>query len=243
MQKNSHLVAKFRNMKKLLVALVLLPLTTLAQNVTQKVPFNGVIVDINNEPVKRARVYISEPTRYALTDRQGRFGLTDVKSSDTLHIKFRGDLYSIPVDGLKSIRIRLADQTQYTAEGDDYLVSQGFDYVKTRERSTAGSVITGEDLVRTGREDLLEALRGLVPGLSISHGNFGEGAKANIRNSTSINGSTEALYVVDGVIVESLFGVSVYTVDHVEILKEANIYGAQGGNGAIVVYTKHGSNR
>ena len=51
------------------------------------------------------------------------------------------------------------------------------------------------------------------------------------------------LYIVDGVIVESLFGFNVYAVDHVEILKEANIYGAQGGNGAIVVYTKRGGNK
>ncbi len=230
-------------MKKLIVALALLPLAAMAQNSNQGVPFNGVIVDINNEPVKRARVFVSDADRYALSDRQGRFGLTDVKSTDTLHIKYRGDIYLVPVNGLKSIRVRLADQTQYTAEGDDYILSMGFNYVKTRERLSSGSVITGEELVRTGRNDLLEALQGLVPSLRVSKGHMGEGATANIRNSTSVNGPTEALYVVDGVIVESLFGVSVYSVDHVEILRDANIYGAQGGNGAIVVYTKRGSNR
>ena len=221
----------------------MLPLAAMAQNSNQGVPFNGVIVDINNEPVKRARVFVSDADRYALSDRQGRFGLTDVKSTDTLHIKYRGDIYLVPVNGLKSIRVRLADQTQYTAEGDDYILSMGFNYVKTRERLSSGSVITGEELVRTGRNDLLEALQGLVPSLRVSKGHMGEGATANIRNSTSVNGPTEALYVVDGVIVESLFGVSVYSVDHVEILRDANIYGAQGGNGAIVVYTKRGSNR
>lgn len=230
-------------MKKLIVALALLPLAAIGQNGGQGVPFNGVIVDINNEPVKRARVFVSDENRYALSDKQGRFGLTDVKPTDTLHIKYRGDLYLIPVNGLKSIRVRLADQTQYTAEGDEYLLSKGFNYVKTRERLNASSVITGDDLVRTGRDDLLEALQGLVPSLRVSKGSVGEGATANIRNSTSVNGSTEALYVVDGVIVESLFGVSVYSVDHVEILRDANIYGARGGNGAIVVYTKRGSNK
>lgn len=234
---------KFLNMKKLIVALALLPLAAMAQNSNQGVPFNGEIVDINGEPVKRARIYVTDANRYALTDRKGRFGLTDVKPTDTLHIKYSGELYTVPVNGLKSIRLRLADQTQYTAVGDDYLVSMGFDYVKTRERTTAGSFITGEELVRTGRDDLLDALQGLVPSLRISKGGFGEGAKANIRNSSSINGSTEALYVVDGVIVESLFGISTYTVDHVEILKDANIYGVFGGNGAIVVYTKRGSNK
>ena len=210
---------KFLNMKKLIVALALLPLAAMAQNSNQGVPFNGEIVDINGEPVKRARIYVTDANRYALTDRKGRFGLTDVKPTDTLHIKYSGELYTVPVNGLKSIRLPLADQTQYTAVGDDYLVSMGFDYVKTRERTTAGSFITGEELVRTGRDDLLDALQGLVPSLRISKGGFGEGAKANIRNSSSINGSTEALYVVDGVIVESLFGISTYMLTTSRYLK------------------------
>ena len=70
-----------------------------------------------------------------------------------------------------------------------------------------------------------------------------EEAAANIRNSASLSGNTDALYVVDGVIVESLFGINVYAVDHVEILKDANIYGAMGGNGAIVVYTRRGTDK
>ena len=222
-----------------MVALAMLPMAVMSQGV----PFNGVIVDINNEPVKRARVYVTDESRYAVSDKKGRFGLTDVKPTDTLHVKYGGELYTIPVDGLKSIRIRLADQRQFSAEGDEGLVSIGYDYVKTRERFNAGSTITGEELVRTGRHDLVEALQGLVPGLRIIVGEFGEGTRANIRNSASLSGNTDALYVVDGVIVESLFGIDVHTVDHVEILKDANIYGAQGGNGAIVVYTRRGSNK
>ena len=230
-------------MKRMLVVLAMLPLAAMAQTGSQGVPFNGVIVDVNNNPVKHARIYIKDENCYAQSDRQGRFGLTDVKPTDTLHVKYRNEMYDIPVDGLKSIRIRLADQSQYSATGDESLVSIGYDYVKTRERFTAGSTITGEDLVRTGRFDLVEALQGLVPGLRLTRGEFGEGTRANIRNSASLNGPTEALYVVDGVIVESLFGIDVHTVDHVEILKDANIYGAQGGNGAIVVYTRRGSNK
>lgn len=230
-------------MKRLFVVLAMLPLAAMSQAGSQGVPFNGVIVDVNNNPVKRARVYVADENRYAVSDKKGRFGLTDVKPTDTLHVKFGGELYAIPVDGLKSIRIRLADQKQYTAVGDESLVSIGYDYVKTRERFTSGSTITGEDLVRTGRFDLIEALQGLVPGLRLTRGEFGEGTHANIRNSASVSGNTEALYVVDGVIVDSLFGIDVHAVDHVEILKDANIYGAQGGNGAIVVYTKKGGNR
>lgn len=223
------------------VVLAMLPLAAMSQTGSQGVPFNGVILNIKNEPVKNARVYTVSENRYALTDRKGRFGLTDVKPDDTLHVKCRGLLYTIPVNGVKGIRIRLADESLFTAEDAEELVSIGNDYVRTRERyNAATTVISGEDIVRTGRDDVLEALMGVVPGLNVMRGNQGEGAKAYIRGTTSINGPTEALYVVDGVIVETLLGVDAHTIDHVEILKDANIFGAMGGNGAIVVYTKRG---
>ena len=240
MKKKTYLGAKFLNMKRLIVALALLPLAAMSQNGGQGVPFNGVIVDINGEPAKRARIYVTDANRFALTDRKGRFGLTNVQPSDTLHVNWNGVQYVIPVDGCRGIRIRLA-QTQYTAENDDELVSIGFDYVRTREHyNAATSVISGEDIVRTGRDDVLEALMGLVPGLNVMRSNNGEGTKAYIRGTTSINGPTEALYVIDGVIVETLLGIDVHAIDHVEILKDANIFGAMGGNGAIVIYTKRG---
>lgn len=230
-------------MKKLLIVLAMLPLAAIGQNGGQGVPFNGVILNIQNEPVKNARVYTVDENRYALSDRKGRFGLTDVKPDDTLHVKCRGLLYTIPVNGVRGIRIRLADELLFTAENDDELVSIGMDYVRTRERyNAATTVISGDDIVRTGRDDVLEALMGLVPGMNVLRGNQGEGAKAYIRGTTSINGPTEALYVVDGVIVETMLGIDVHAIDHVEILKDANIFGARGGNGAIVVYTKRGTN-
>lgn len=244
LRKNCTFNANFSAMKKFLIFLAMLPLAAIAQNGGQGVPFNGVILNIKNEPVKNARVYTVNEDRYALSDRKGRFGLTDVKPDDTLHVRHRGLLYTIPVNGVKGIRIRLADELLFTAENDDELVSIGFDYVRTRERYNAATkVISGEDIVRTGRDDVLEALMGLVPSLNVSRGNMGEGSKAYIRGTSSINGPTEALYVVDGVIVETLLGIDAHAIDHVEILRDANIYGAQGGNGAIVIYTKRGSNQ
>lgn len=224
-------------MKKTLLAL-LLPLSLMSQAQTTDVPFNGVITDVNGVPAKRARVYVKDANTYALTDKKGRFGLTNVAPNDTIKVKYSGRIYAIPVEGKKSIRLRLADQQSYLAEEDQELIGYGYYYVKTRERTSSSSSISGEELVRTGRVDLIEALRGKVPGLT-----FTNDGKANIRASVSIDmDNTEPIYVVDGVIVGNLSGINVYVVDHVDVLKDANMYGAQGGNGAIVVYTKKGKN-
>lgn len=214
----------------------------MSQAQTTDVPFNGLIVDINNNPVKKARIYVSDKNRYTMSDKQGRFGLTNVKDTDTLHVKYGGINYEIPVEGMKSIKIRLADQSKYTAESDETLVSIGYGYVKSREHNTPNPTITGEELVRTGRFDLIEALSGKVAGLSFSYDEYGRSAYARIRNSGTPNGTTEPIYIIDGVQVETLYGISVHIVDHVVILKDASIYGVQGGNGAIVVYTKKGNN-
>lgn len=228
-------------MKRIFFAM-LLPLAFVSQAQTTDVPFNGVITDVSGMPAKRARVYVKDPNTYALTDKQGRFGLTNVLPNDTLKVRYGGKTYIVPVDGMKSIKLRLADQQSYAAVEDQELIGYGYYYVKKRERTTSSSSISGEELVKTGRVDLVEALRGKVPGLSFSHSDFGESSKANIRGAVSIDGPTEPIYIVDGVQVETLSGITVFIVDHVDILKDANIYGAQGGNGAIVVYTKKGKN-
>lgn len=227
-------------MKKFLMALMLLPMMAIAQDGQTSVPFNGLITDLNGMPVKKARVYVKDQYAYASTDKQGRFGLTDVRLDDTLKVRYNGKTYFVPINGKKSMKLRLIDQQSFEAEEDQQLESYGFYYVKNRERTSSTSSISGEELAKTGRTDLVEALRGKVPGLS-----FDMNGAASIRGAvySTINSErTEPIYVVDGLIVPSLSGILVYVVDHVDILKDANMYGARGANGAIVVYTKSGRN-
>lgn len=198
------------------------------------VPFNGVVADLLGQPLKGARVWVVSPDYYTTTDKKGKFGLTNVQPTDTLHIKYKKQLYLIPVDTMKSVRVRLGDELKYEVRQDEELVNTGYGFVKRRESCNSSTGISGEVLVRTGRTDVLEALQGLVPGLTITNG------KAIIRGLATINGSSDPLFLVDGVEVESLSFVNVYVVDKVEVLKDANMYGVKGANGAILVTTKRG---
>ena len=203
----------------------------------KSVPFNGVVADILGQPLKGARVWVVSPDYYTTTDKNGKFGLTNVRQTDTLHVKYKKQLYLIPIDTMKSVIVRLADELKFEAQQDDELVNFGYGFVKRRESCSSTSGISGEMLVRTGRTDILDALNGLVPGLSVVNG------KAIIRGLATINGSPDPLMLVDGVEVESLSYVNVYDVDRVEVLKDANIYGAKGANGVILVTTKRGPSR
>lgn len=220
----------------LLVALAfayLFPSGASAQNEAKAEPFNGIITDVAGNPIKGAKIFVINDKFFARSNKKGQFGLTNVLPTDTLHVLYQKQLYDIPVEGRKSIRIHLGDQLQ--AQEDDELVALGYGWIKRRESLQPSNGISGEVLVRMGRSNIMECLVGLVPGLSVS-----PNGKALIRGISSINSPTDPLYVVDGMIVDSLDGINVYDVDHVEVLKDASIYGVQGANGAILVFTKRG---
>lgn len=199
-------------------------------------PFNGLILDNHLQPVKNVRVYTADRHRYAKSDKKGRFGLTDVAPFDTVTLEIGKRTIRIPIDGRKSMKIVLAEESRFTAEQDDELVNLGYGYVKRREHTGVSSGISGDQLRKTGRRDILSALSGLVAGLNISQG--ANGMEVNIRGQKSLTMSNAPIYFVDGVQVSSLDFVSINDVEHVEVLKDASIYGYQGANGAILVTTK-----
>ncbi|MCM1162836.1 MAG: TonB-dependent receptor plug domain-containing protein [Muribaculaceae bacterium] len=196
-------------------------------------PFNGLILDSTLKPIKRVRVYVKDRQRYATSDKQGRFGLTDVAPTDTITLEIKKEKYRIPVEGRKSMKIIFG--TPLNVSQDDELVDAGYGYVKRREYTGVSSGISGDQIRRTGQQNLLDALSGLVPGLTINV--IGGQRVANIRGMRSLLLSNEPLYMVDGVQVDNLDMVSVYDVDHVEVLKSASQYGMKGANGAILVTT------
>lgn len=202
-----------------------------------EVPFNGLILDAFGKPVKGVRVYTTNAHRYATSDKQGRFGLTDVAPTDTLTLKIKKETVRIPVEGRKSMRIQLAEEFGFKAEQDEELVNYGYGYVKKREYTGVSNGISGDRLRKTGQRSVLQALVGLVPGLEIKNGSV------TIRGERSFLMSSEPIYLVDGVKVSSLDYISVYDVDHVEVLKDASIYGSQGANGAILVTTISATSR
>lgn len=201
-------------------------------SVLAEVPFNGLVLDREMKPKKGVKVYVKDPQRYAKTDRKGRFGLTDVQPDDTLHLVLsKKETVIVPVDGRRGIRIVIAGNGAQ-AENDDEIANTGYGFVKRREFTGVSSGISGDRLRATGARDIISALKSLVPGLVIING------EVTIRGQHSLKLSNEPLYIVDGVSVQSLDFISIYDVDHVEVIKDASQYGSRGANGAIVVTTK-----
>lgn len=220
-------------MKRFFILSVLLLTCIVSFAQEQEVPFNGLVKFLNGEPVKGARVWVAKGLE-SKTDKQGRFGLTNVLPDDTINIKFRKTVYRIPVENRKSISIVLGNEFSSeipTAYDAPELADYGFGYVKRRESVIASSGISGEVLRRSGHNTILQALAGRVAGLNIN------GDQVTIRGVSSINSSTTPLFILDGSEVSTLDNIPLYDVESVEVLKDGSMYGVKGANGVIIVRT------
>lgn len=219
----------------------LVSISAFGQTAPQKISaFNGVLTDMQGKPVKRAHVWVKRQHDYALTDNKGRFGLTNVELQDTLHISIKKQQYAVPISGRKSLRIQLADDQQLQSAEDQQLVDLGFGFVSRREHTGVSNYISGDELRRSGQQDVISALQGRVAGLNVTGvaGIGGDNQSVSMRGNRSILGSSVPLFLIDGVIVPSFTGLNLNDVDYVEVMKDASVYGSDGGNGAIIVHTK-----
>ncbi len=132
------------------------------------------------------------------------------------------------------------------AADDEETVDNGYSTQKKSEVTGAVSTVSGDEQMerRSGRY-LSDLLRGSVAGVRVSQGPNG-GILVRIRGSSSIYGSNEPLYVVDGMPVQAQAGgalpwINPYDVQSITVLKDAGataIYGSRGANGVIVIRTK-----
>jgi TonB-dependent SusC/RagA subfamily outer membrane receptor len=114
-------------------------------------------------------------------------------------------------------------------------------------RPSQGSSVTSDDIRRQPGEPIEKILAGRISGVHVEHTPDG-GIAVRIRGATSLNASTEPLYVVDGIAIQpgpggSLTGISPYDIESIEVLKDAastTMYGSRGANGVILIRTKRG---
>ena len=109
----------------------------------------------------------------------------------------------------------------------------------------SGSIVTAEDIERQPGQPIEQVLMGRFPGVTVTRTSDG-GVAVRIRGTTSIHGSNEPLYVIDGVAIQpgpggSLSGINPHDIASIEVVKDpvgTAIYGVRGANGVIVIKTK-----
>jgi TonB-dependent SusC/RagA subfamily outer membrane receptor len=107
------------------------------------------------------------------------------------------------------------------------------------------SIVTADDIDRQPGQPIEQVLMGRFPGVMVTRTPTG-GVSVRIRGTTSIHGSNEPLYVIDGVEIQSgpggsLSGINPHDIASIQVLKdpaETALYGVRGANGVLVIKTK-----
>lgn len=230
-QKTKHL-----SLRVLAIGMAMLSSTAA---LAQKVRVTGQVLDQNQEPVIGATVKIVGGKTGAVTDLNGRYSL-DADKNAKLEISYIG-FESQQVKAGQGTKVVLKEETNTLSE----VVSIGYGSVRRADVSTAVSSISAEDLDTRPIVNAIGGMQGKAAGLMISQGqgNPGYAPTIRVRGTTSLNGSNNPLYVVDGVPVDNLDFLSADDIDDMQVLKDASsaaIYGSRAANGVIIVNTKKG---
>ena len=142
-------------MRRLLSIIALLSICTWCLAQERKIPFNGILTDFNGKYIKKARVYIKSPKRYVTCNKSGGFGFIDIDTEDTLKISTGGKVYSVALNNMRSVVIKLDPQSgKIQAYEDAELFRLGFDH-NVRRIGSSNTIISGESLRRRGHSNLL----------------------------------------------------------------------------------------
>lgn len=207
----------------------------------QTAKIKGTILDQNGEPIIGANVLVKGTTNGTITDFDGNYEL-DAPVGSTLVVSFIG-YKTIEVKATAEKQtIKLAEDTETL----DEVIVVG--YTTQRKESLTGAMTTvkSDKLKDVTTPSVENMLNGKVPGVYVAPGSGqpGAGGAVVIRGQASLSGSTQPLWVIDGVIVGSSAGdLNPADIETMTVLKDAAstaIYGSEGANGVIVVTTKKG---
>jgi len=241
---------KFNGLLVLLV--VLITQITFAQERTVA----GTVTDGNGIPIPGVNVLIKGTSNGVQTDFDGKFKIK-AEAKQTLVVSYIGMLKQELSASSTSLKITLkSDATELEGLVINVLGVE----VKKNQSASAYSKVKGTVLTNSGESSLLKGLSAKASGVSIvsNSGDPGSGAYIQIRGQNSITGSTQPLFVVDGIPISSdeigsstqgvgqqnrMNDINPNDIDGIQILKGASaaaLWGYRAANGVVLITTKKG---
>lgn len=216
----------------------------------QKKAVSGTVVNQDtNEPLQGVTVTVKGTTQTATTDAKGFFSMTVANRSRGIVLVFTYVGYdkkeiSSPPNEIITVPLSVSNKSM------NEVVVVGYGTQKRSSLTGAVSTVNLKQVEDVPNLNLSAALRGTVPGLSVSGGTArpGQGTTITVRNPVAFakdgGQGTNPLFVIDDIIrTQADFDMlDVSQIESVSVLKdaEAAIYGVQGANGVIIVRTKRG---
>lgn len=233
-------MVKIRLPQKLFFVLAAL-LIAAVQTLSAQTPIevSGVVTDEAGEPLIGVSVIENGLSVGTTTDLDGKYVLK-VKPGATIKFTYVG--YQ-PVE--KKVTSGTVDVTmREDSKVLDEVVVVGYGVQKKSEVTGSISQVKAADLEDRTATSIQSALQGKTSGVQVVAASGAPGSSPNIRvRGYSSNSDMSPLFVVDGVRLSDISGYDPSDIESIEILKDAAsaaIYGAQAGNGVVLITTKKG---
>ncbi|RYF09798.1 MAG: SusC/RagA family TonB-linked outer membrane protein, partial [Flavobacteriales bacterium] len=259
----------------LMIPFLLLLFTGMAQAQTKRYTIGGKVTDAtNNDPIPGVVVKILNTNLATSTNANGAYSFSVDLSAGNYQLQFSFVGYKSKT---QPITLGTSDQVQSSATlsadavGLDEVIVTGTSQGTTRKQlGSYVSTVKGDDLNKAPSGNALASLQGKTPGAQISQnsGDPAGGISVRLRGVSSVNSSSEPLYIIDGVIVNNsttrvtntsanydggnfvgsigqnrMVDISPADIDRIEVLNgaaAAAIYGSRANAGVIQIFTKRG---
>ncbi|REH01612.1 SusC/RagA family TonB-linked outer membrane protein [Flavobacterium aquicola] len=207
-----------------------------------QITVKGSVKDKTALPIPGANIIVKGSGVSASTDFDGKYTIVVPNKDAQLLFSFMGfTTKTITVADRTTIDVVLEQAGQSLEE----VVVVGYGTMKKKDVTTSISSVKGKDLQTMTVGNATESLQGKVSGVQVT-GQGGPGAQPRvlIRGISTLNLSTDPLYVVDGVPMgNSINFLSNNEIESMDVLKDASasaIYGSRASNGVILITTKRG---
>ncbi|GAA3642968.1 TonB-dependent receptor [Flavivirga jejuensis] len=224
----------------------------------------GNVVDDLGQPVLGVTVQIKNTSHGAITDFDGSYKLQANLNARSYVLVFR----SLGLT-TKEVTLTLGAQTEVVTDvimttdilGLDAVVITGVGALTAKKQlGNTISTVEGLDIAQSGSVDITAGLSGKLAGIQVTQnsGDPAGGISVRLRSASTVNGSSDPLYIIDGVFVNNnstnvlnvtsvmqnrLSDINPQDIDRIEIIKgsaAAALYGARAGNGVVQIFTKKG---
>lgn len=203
----------------------------------------GTVIDEEGNPVAGVAVSVNNRKAAVTTTLDGTFTIEANEGEDLIfsHISYISKTVKVGAE------TRLTITLQQNINDLEQVTVTGYTSYSRSKSPSASSVVKAGDINKVPMSSVDQILQGRVPGLSVlsSSGQPGQSAAVVIRGIGSINGSTQPLYIMDGIPIENGYfqTLNPEDIESMDILKDASakaLYGSRGSNGVIVITTKKG---
>lgn len=210
----------------------------MAQNVKE---IKGIVTDDKGVPLQGASILLKGAKNGSNTNATGSYSITVADGSGVLVFSYSGyQNKEINIGNSATINVSLTPESKTLTD----VIVTGYSTQSKRDVTGAVSTISSDVIAQTPVSDVGSVLQGRVAGVSVDdQGGPGDNAIVRIRGFGT-NGDNDPLYVIDGVQMRGGNNlINPNDIETITVLRDpslTSLYGAQGGNGVIVITTKKG---